>query len=97
MCAAIGSMCMAIALGPVLINLREVSLEHPNVLLFAKFMPRCRATYDMLDIAGCVIDMAAKLNLAPVDAAGEGTISAPERTFGEPLEPDNSREELVLD
>jgi hypothetical protein len=54
---------MAIALGPVLIDLRKVSLEHPNVLLFAKFMPRCRATYDVLDIAGCVLDTAAKLGL----------------------------------
>jgi hypothetical protein len=58
------SMCMAVALGPVMIQLREISLEHPNVLLFAKFLPRCRATYDELDIAGVVIDMAAKLNLS---------------------------------
>ena len=84
--AAIGSMCMAIALGPVrrrqiasfperganararwgqvLIDLLTPEPPfHPNVVLFSKFFPRCRATYTQLDIAGIVIDTAARLGL----------------------------------
>ena len=72
-CGAIGSMCMAIALGPVYIDLQTKGgwkePWHPNVLLFSKFFPRCRSTYDALDIAGIVLDTAAALGLEdPGDA-----------------------------
>ena len=83
--AAIASMCMAIALGPVRrrqiapsqsganarVRWGQVLIDlltpeppfHPNVVLFSKFFPRCRATYTQLDIAGIVIDAAARLGL----------------------------------
>merc|ERR1711976_293377 len=66
-CGAIGSMCMAIALGPILNELLTPEPPyHPNVLLFAKFLPRCRTTYDVLDIAGIVIDTAKARAQRPV-------------------------------
>merc|ERR1712110_182486 len=46
-CGAIGSMCMSIALAPVAIDLLAKQPEppyDPNVVLFSKFFPRCRAT-----------------------------------------------------
>ena len=50
--------------GQVLIDLLTPEPPfHPNVVLFSKFFPRCRATYTQLDIAGIVIDTAARLGL----------------------------------
>ena len=37
--------------------------EHPNMKLFSEFIPRCRATYTVLDIAGIVNSTADRLGL----------------------------------
>lgn len=63
-CAALGNMCLAVAFGPMLADpLVGGNPEHPNTQLFAEFIPRCRATYTVLDIAGVVLSTAADLGL----------------------------------
>ena len=38
--------------------------DHPNVTLLGEFVKRIRASYSVLDIAGCVIDQAEKMGLS---------------------------------
>ena len=64
MCGALGNMCLAVAFGPMLDDpLVGGNPEHPNMKLFGEFIPRCRATYTVLDIAGVVNSTADRLGL----------------------------------
>ena len=60
MCGAMGSMCMSVALGGIM---AKMGPTEPNMILFSKFLPRCRATYTELNIAGIVIDTCNELGL----------------------------------
>lgn len=60
MCGAMGSMCMSVALGGIM---AKMGPTEPNMILFSKFLPRCRATYTQLNIAGIVIDTCKELGL----------------------------------